>query len=148
MTEQQEHRDIQHPAHAPPRCIRQLVVVSKGNSSRRRSRFTNWTQEKCCHLVSTPLVPQQGCFCQTSGAGLNTSGPQLIPANPKRAKTQTAFPRSLLFKFEEGGKKQRTISGGGGRHSGDLGRHSAENTGNGPRRQRGRTRTTCLQKIK
>lgn len=61
---------------------------------------------RCWHLVSTPLVPQRGCFChvqhkQDLRAGLNTSGPQLIWANPKRVKTQTAFPHSLLFKFEE-----------------------------------------------
>lgn len=61
---------------------------------------------RCWHLVSTPLVPQRGCFChvqhkQDLRAGPNTSGPQLIWANPKRVKTQTAFPHSLLFKFEE-----------------------------------------------
>lgn len=50
-------------------------------------------------------------FLSDLGAGLNTSGPQLIQANPKRVKTQTAFPRSLLFKFEEGKNNAQSAAG-------------------------------------
>lgn len=52
-----------------------------------------------------------GMFQSDLRAGLNTSGPQLIPANPKRVKTQTAFPRSLLFKFEEGKNNAQSAAG-------------------------------------
>lgn len=52
-----------------------------------------------------------GMFVSDLRAGLNTSGPQLIRANPKRVKTQTAFPRSLLFKFEEGKNNAQSAAG-------------------------------------
>lgn len=52
-----------------------------------------------------------GMFLSDLGAGLNTSGPQLTRANPKTGKTQTAFPRSLLFKFEEGKNNAQSAAG-------------------------------------